>query len=248
MNLPTIKSKPSTSNPKLLIIFGKPKSGKTTAVAGLDNNLIIDLEDGSNYVECMSIKAKSIDELKQIAVAIKEAGMPYKYITIDTITALEEMVLPMALTDYRATPMGKNFGLDSTTGQYYYVDVRTLPNGGGYLYIREAFQKVINIFRSLADYIILVGHTKDRTINRDGKELSENLLDLSGKLERIISSKADALGYVYRKKNQTIINFNGGDDLIVEARPAHLRGKEVVIADSDESGNITTYWDRIFND
>ena len=64
----------------------------------------------------------------------------------------------------------------------------------------KLFKKLLIFFRSLADHIILIGHTKDRTINREGKELSENLLDLSGKLERIISSKADALGYVYRKK------------------------------------------------
>ena len=113
MNLPTSKNKPSTSNPKLLILFGKPKSGKTTAIAGLDDNLIIDLEDGSNYVECMSIKAKNIDELRQVAMAIKEAGMPYKYITIDTITALEDMILPVALADYRATPMGKKLWIRS---------------------------------------------------------------------------------------------------------------------------------------
>lgn len=246
MNLPTSKNKPTTENPKLLILFSKPKNGKTTIAAGLDGNLIIDLEEGSNYVECMAVKANNIDELKAIAGSIREAGCPYKYITLDTVTALEEMIMPMALADYRSTPMGKAFGLNPQTGKYQYVDIRTLANGGGYLYIREAFQKVINIFRGLTDHLILLGHTKDRTINRDGKELSENLLDLSGKLERIISSKADALGYVYRKKNQTIINFNGGDDLIVEARPAHLRGKEIVIAESNEDGVITTYWDKIF--
>lgn len=237
MQLPTSRNKPANENPKFLILFGKPKSGKTTLMAALDNNLIIDMEEGSNYVEAMAVKAKNIDELRAVAQAIKEAGCPYKYITLDTVTALEDIILPVALQDYKNTPMGKSF-----TG----VDVRTLPNGAGYLYIREAFQKIVNVFRGLADHVILIGHTKDRTINRDGKELSENLLDLSGKLERIVSSKADALGYVYRKKNQTIINFNGGDDLVVEARPAHLRGKEIVMAESDENGVITTYWDKIF--
>lgn len=246
MNLPTSKNKPTTENPKLLILFGKPKSGKTTIMSQLDDNLIVDLEDGSNYVEALSVKANNIDELKEIAGAIKEAGCPYKYITIDTITALEDMILPMALADYRATPMGKGFGLNTKTGQYEYVNILTLPSGGGYLYTRNAFQKVINIFRGLTDYLILIGHTKDRTITRAGEELSENLLDLSGKLSSIISAKADGLGFVYRKKNQTIINFNGGDDLIVESRCAHLRGKEIVIAESDENNVITTYWDRIF--
>lgn len=237
MQLPTNRNKPSTENPKLLILFGKPKSGKTSLLAQLENNLIIDLEEGTNYIEAMAIKARNITELREIAKAIKEAGCPYKYITLDTVTALEDMVLSVALDDYKNTTMGKTF-----TG----TDVRTLSNGAGYLYIREAFIKVVNVFRGLTDHLILVGHTKDRMINKEGKELSENLLDLSGKLERIVASKADALGYVYRKKNQTIVNFNGGEDLIVEARPAHLRGKELIMAESNEEGIITAYWDKIF--
>ena len=42
------------------------------------------------------------------------------------------------------------------------------------------------------------------------------------------------------------MNFNGGEDCIVEARADHLRGKEIVIAESDEENKITAYWDRIF--
>lgn len=105
---------------------------------------------------------------------------------------------------------------------------------------------IIDGFKPLFKYLILLGHTKDKMINKQGKELSENSLDLSGKLERIISADADALGYVYRQKNQTIINFNGGGDFIVEARPAHLRGKEIVIAESDADGKITFNWDKVF--
>lgn len=248
MELPNKKIIPKSTNPKFSIFFGKPKSGKTTIMAALENNLIIDLEDGTNYVEAMAIKASNVTEIKDIAKEIHKAGNPYKYITIDTATALEDMILPMALDKYRNTPMGKMFGYNQQKGTYEFVDIRTLPNGAGYLYIRESFQEVVNVFKGLTEHLILLGHTKDRTINRNGKELSENLLDLSGKLERIISSKADALGYVYRNGNKTIINFNGGDDLIVEARPAHLRGKEIVIAESDDDGVITTYWDRIFID
>ncbi len=237
MELPKEKTKVTNQDPKLMILFGKPKSGKTTIVSTLENNLLIDLEDGSDFVEAMKVKISNIKELLDLKKSIIEAGNPYDYITLDTATALEEYVLPLAKKKYKETPMGKNF-----QGE----DVRMLPNGAGYLYAREAFKDVINTFKKATPHLILLGHQKDKQITKEGKELSENALDLSGKLERIISAEADALGYVYRKKNQTIINFNGGGESIVEARPPHLRGQEITIAESDESGNLTTHWDKIF--
>jgi hypothetical protein len=239
--LPTEKNKPIIDNAKFLVYFGKPKSGKTTIASQLENNLIIDLENGTDYLSALAIKANSVKKLSEVALAIdnanKQAGkFVYDYITIDNGTKLEELVLPLALQLYNNTPQGKN----------YCDDVRKLPNGAGYLYTREAFFKVLDMFRKLTPTLILICHTKDTMINKEGKELSEMSIDLSGKTSRLVAADADAIGYIYRQKNQTIINFNGGGDFIVEARQAHLRGKEIVIAESDEDNNITTYWDRIF--
>lgn len=240
--LPKEKNKPKINNPRFLILYGKPKSGKTTIVASLDNNLIVDLEGGSEYLAALSVQARNINDLGEISNAIKNeiattGKKPYKYITIDNATRLEEMCLDYAAVLYRQTPMGK---------LYNGKDIRTLPNGSGYMYLREAVRKVIDMFRELCDNFILIGHTKDKIINKEGEELSEMALDLVGKLSDIICGEADAVGYIYRKKNETIISFEGGDNTIREARAPHLRGKKIVIADSDENNNVTVYWDRIY--
>lgn len=240
--LPTEKNKPKVQNPRFLIIFGKPKSGKTTLLSTLDNCLIVDLEGGSEFLEALSVQARSVADLGEIANAIrakiKETGTnPYKYIAIDNATRLEEMCLPYAATLYRQTPMGKKY-----TG----ADVRQLPNGSGYLYLREAVKKVINMFKDLCDNFILVGHTKDKMINKEGEELTEMAIDLVGRLGDIVCGEADAVGYVYRKKNETIISFEGGDNSVREARAPHLRGQKIVIAESDENNNIETHWDKIY--
>lgn len=239
--LPTEKVKAKVSNPRFLIIFGKPKSGKTTIVSELENNLIIDLEGGSQFLDALSVQARNIADLGEIAAAIRQKnkecnGFFYKHITIDNATRLEEMTLSYALTLYNQTPMGKS----------YRGDVRMLPNGAGWFYIRQAVRKVIDMFRELCEEFILVGHTKDKLVNKEGEELSEMQLDLAGRLSDIICGEADAIGYVYRKKNQTLISFQGGENNIVEARAPHLRGKTVVIAESDESGKITTDWNKIY--
>ena len=190
----------------------------------------------------MAVQARSVSDLGEIAQAIRakntEVGHAfYRHITIDNATRLEEICLPYAATLYRQSPVGKNW-----KGS----DVRELPNGSGYFYIRQAVRKVIDMFKDLCDEFILVGHVKDTQVNKDGEELSEMSLDLVGKLSSIICGEADAVGFLYRKGNETHISFKGGDGTPKEARAPHLRGQDIVITTGDEDGNLTTYWDKIY--
>jgi len=240
--LPTEKNIPKVNNPRFLILFGKPKSGKTTLLSQLDNCLIVDLEGGSEFLAALSVQARNINDFGEIANAIrtkiKETGKkPYKYIAIDNATRLEEICLPYAASLYRQQPFAKN---------WKGTDVRILEKGAGYFYIREAVSRVLSMFKELCDTFILVGHTKDKLINVEGENLTEMALDLVGKLGDITCGEADAIGYVYRKKNETIVSFKGGEGTIKEARSPHLSGKDIVIADSDDENKISVHWDRIF--
>lgn len=240
--LPKEKSTPKVNNPKFLILFGRPKAGKSTLMANLDNNLIIDLENGYQALSALVVQARTVNDFAEIANALreeikKEGKFPYKYITIDNATRLEEMCLSYAVQLYRQTPMGKT---------YQGTDIRTLPNGSGYMYLRQAVRKVIDMFRDLCESLVLVAHVKEKMINKEGEELSEMSIDLTGKLGDILCGEADAIGYVYRKKNDTIISFEGGDNSIREARANHLRGKKIVVATSDENNNITVDMTKIF--
>ena len=244
IEIPTNKVPAASTNPHFMILYGRPKAGKTSCLAQLDNNLIVDLEGGSTFIDAMAVQARSVNDLGEIASAIraknKEVGHSfYKHITIDNATRLEEMCLPYATALYKKTPTGKNY-----TGE----DVRTLPNGSGYMYIRQAVRKVIDMFRELCDEFILVGHVKDIQIEQEGEELSQMALDLVGKLGSIICGEADAVGYLYRKDKETHISFEGGGNSIKEARAPHLRGKNIIIATGNDDASITTYWDRIYKD
>lgn len=244
--LPTEKIKAKSENPRFLILFGKPKSGKTTIAANIEGNLIVDLEGGSQYMDALSIQARNYNDLAEIVKAIKEktrddGKKPYKYITIDSGTALEDIAKHYALKLYQKTSMAQ-----LKDGTVYSDDILKLPKGGGYLYLREAFEKLYKIFFDLADHIILICHCKDAIIDKDGKEMSEMSMDLTGKIARLTSANADAIGYVYRKENQTIINFKTNGNVITGARPKHLRETEIVVADSNEAGDVTVYPERIY--
>lgn len=245
LTLPTTKIPAKSTNPKYLIIYGLPKCGKSSAVAQLENNLIIDLEGGTTFIDAMSIQCRTINELGEAAQAIRakneEVGKNfYKHITIDNATRLEDICLSFAAQLYKKTELGKNWKGD---------DVTTLPRGAGYKYLRDAVKKVIDMFKDLCDEFILIGHVKDSIIEKDGEEVTAKEIDLVGKLGKIICGLSDAVGYMYRKGNETHISFKGGiDETIMEARAKHIAGKDIVIATGNEDGSITTYWDRIYKD
>lgn len=261
--LPTERRQAENYNPSLMVLFGKPKSGKSTLMASLESNLIIDLENGYRALSVMDIQVRSAEQLFEAAKAIEAENIKlgknaYRFITIDNATRLEEMSLPYAAHLYRNTAMGQGWGfLKDPTGKAIKdkfgksvpdpkADVRLLPNGAGYLYLRQAVRKMIDMFKPLCETLILVAHVKDKQIKKDGEELSEMSVDLAGKLGDIICGEADAIGYIYREGKKTFISFEGGDNTIREARPLHLRGKKIQVAESDADNNIKVDMSKIF--
>lgn len=234
-------------SPKNLILFSKPKVGKTTLLAQLDNCLILDLEQGSDYVNALKLKASSVNDIIQIGTAILGAGKPYKYIAVDTITALEEMCIPFAEQLYSQSAMGANW-FKAGGGKEKNGTILNLANGAGYPWLRQAFDKIIDYIKTLAPHVILVGHIKDTMLEKNGVEFSSLELDLTGKIKRTTASKSDAIGYLYRKGNQNILSFKTSDEIACGARPEHLRNKEIVVSEIATDGSVTTHWDQVFID
>ena len=239
ITLPKAKIPAETQDPKNLILFGLPKVGKTTILSTLENNLILDFENGSTYVDALKMKITSLKELKEIVKAIKDAGKPYKYITIDTITAVEEMVKPMAIQLYRNSP----------TFSERYADVKEiaqLPNGQGYAFLRQAIEWVVDLVASVTDNLIICGHVKDTALN-EGNDGSVKDLDLVGKTKRILSAKSDAIGFVHRDDDSNLcINFGQNGEILTGARPQHLANKDIIVAEHNEDGTFTSHWERIY--
>lgn len=262
--LPTERRKATDYNPRLMVLFGKPKCGKSTLMASLDNNLIIDLEDGYRALDVMCVQARSANDIFQIKAAIEQKNQEcgrnfYRFITIDNATRLEEMSLIYAAHLYRQTPMGQSWGYKKDrignilmeNGKRVIdpkADVRQLPNGAGYLYLRQALKEMVNMFKPLCDTLILVCHVKDKQIKKNDEETSEMAVDLAGKTGDIICGEADAIGYVSRQENKTILSFKGGDNNIRGSRPLHLREKAFVVAESDDDGSLKVDMSEIFPD
>lgn len=255
-----------------MLIYARPKQGKSTWCAALDDNLIIDLEDGYRSLSVMKIQARSYNDLTEIRKLIVKKGVddgctrengkkPYRFITIDNASRLEDYCLSEAARLYRETTLaGSTWGylkdkdgnlIKDENGKYKIdpkADIRTLPKGAGYMYLREAVLSAIRMFRPVCQTLILVAHVKEKQINKNSEEMTEMSIDLAGKVADIVSGEADAIAFLFRNGNKTMMSFKGGDNIIREARPLHLRNKEFVVIESDDEGNININTKEIFPD
>ena len=201
--------------------------------------MILDFENGSTYVDALKIKIDNLQTLKEVIKAIKEAGRPYRYITIDTITAVEEIAKPVAMNLYKNSPIYSE--------RYANVsDITRLPNGAGYPFLRQAVEAIVDLVASAADNIIICGHVKDASLN-DNLDGSVKDLDLTGKLKRILSARSDAIGFVHRDDDSNLcINFGQDGEILTGARPQHLANKDIIVAERNEDGTFTSHWERIY--
>ncbi len=252
--LPKEKVGAITGNPHALVLFSKPKVGKTSALSQLDNCLIIDTENGSDYVSALKVKVNNINELKELCAEIVKQGKPYKYIALDTMTALEEMCKPMAEQLYMSTAMGKNWIVKDAQGNIDYKksqktavgDILNLAQGGGYLYLRRAITTCIGWIKAACDNYILVCHLKEKLWNENGVEMTSKDLQLTGLIKTIVAANADSIGYLHREGKKNFITFNTSDDVLCGSRIQHLSNKDILLSEVDDDGNYKTYWDQIY--
>lgn len=247
--LPTEAHEPEV-NADSMILFGKEKCGKTTALSQLENCLIIDTENGSAKVKAMSIKVPQdkgpvgkMQWLKQLAAHLKESNHTYDYIAIDTLTEVNDWAEWSGTFRYMNSSQGKKFNrvLDEK-GQPTkvmlapdsddYESVHTLGEGFGYRWSREEVLAIFNAFLGLAKKcVIFVCHIEDKYIGlKDTVDVViPKQLALTGKLRDSLPRKVDAIGYVYNEKGVIKVNFVGDEAKLGGSRAAHLRGYNGVL-------------------
>ncbi len=218
MQLPTTKTPPSRKSPRYMLLYGPPKVGKTTILSQLDNNLIVDLESGTEFMSALKVCPSSIKEYRELCEAIcQQTPRPYAHVSIDTIDKLEDWAEELATQNYKASTIGKNFM--GTT-------VLSLPNGAGYLHLKNAFTELIQLAYPLARSVIFVGHVRDKLLETAGREVSAKDLNLTGKVRTMMTSMCDAIGYVTRDREGNLgINFKTSELIACGSRCQHLMGQ-----------------------
>jgi hypothetical protein len=231
--LPKEPIKATRKSPRILVLYGMPKVGKTKSLAELKDCLIIDAEGGSEMHDSMRLSANSTKDIYDIRNAIIEEGkaraakgmtesdrFPYKYIALDTLDKIEEFAEVSATTKYKASVLGKKFEGRS---------VLELPNGSGYYYLRNELNDIVNDIAKVCPRLILITHIKEKLLNKGGEDVKVNDISLTGKMGSIICAKADAIGYMYHPQGKDLmVSFETQESTVMGARVPHLAGQKFV--------------------
>lgn len=249
LTLPTAPIAPTRVDPRISIWYGIPKIGKTTKVAELPNSLILDLERGTEMINATkvpvssisggtalnddgSIKYTSLDAVynsildlgaKEFERTKKPPKPPYKFLVVDTIDKLEDYCIPTATAKYKNTTIGKNF-----TGE----SVLELPQGGGYYHLRNEMLDQIDRLATVCEYLLLISHIRDKTINKGGVDVSITDISLTGRLGQLVCAKADVIGYMYREpgKPDLQVSFETFENTpAMGARVPRLAGRRMTL-------------------
>ena len=127
------------------------------------------------------------------------------------------------------------------------TDITTLAHGQGWGLIRTAFLELIAKIESLSDYTIYLAHTSTKYIEKEGDEIPYTAIDLQGKLSSIFCSKVDAVAFLSREENKTILSFNSSSQSICGGRALHLRGRDFTVAQFDiDKNELVVNWSEVF--
>ena len=141
--------------------------------------------------------------LSEVVTAIKKArketgAFPYKRVVVDTASKLEDWCEDFATLEYMNSVQGKSFNrVDGKKDapmlpKDKWESVLTLPQGAGYLWLRIAFGKWLQMIDELAPDVILIAHLKEKQVNKAGKEMTANDLALTGKVAQLAAQSSDA--------------------------------------------------------
>jgi hypothetical protein len=201
------KRKAITQDPKIMLLYGPPKIGKTTMLSKLDNCLIIDTEKGARMVGGHIIEASNRKELINVIKEAK-AGHSFKYIALDTIDKVVQWAESAVCEEHQVSALAD------------------LPFGKGWGLARDKVMNTIRTLSDTCDHLILIGHRKTAKAIVEGQDTVEpESLDITGRLKNMIMAESDAIGYVFRDEEEALkVTFKSNDNLEAGSRSAHLRG------------------------
>lgn len=167
---------------KYVLLYGKPKSGKTTAATSFPNALLCAFEKGYNAIGGVrAVDITTWSDFKQVLRQLDkpEAKQMYETIIIDTITI--------------AWDLCEQFICAQNSVQ----KIADIPWGGGYSAAKKEFESSLRKITQMGYGVVLIAHSTSRIEKAaDGTELEIISPDLPKRGAEICNGIVDIIGYI----------------------------------------------------
>ena len=167
---------------KYLLLYGKPKTGKTTMASRFPKNLLIAFEKGYNAID--GIKAVDINKWSQFRQVLKQLEKPearelYDTITIDTTTIAYEMCEQFVCSQN---------GVQS---------IRDIPWGQGWTLVKKEFETCLRKITMLGYGLVLISHIETRKEKTaDDSEIEILAPSMPKRCYEVVNQIVDIIGYI----------------------------------------------------
>jgi len=174
---------------KYILIYGKPKTGKTTLASRFPKNLLVAFEKGYNAID--GIKAVDINrwaDFKQVLRQLEkpEARDMYSTITIDTTTIAYEMCEQFVCA------------------QNGVQTIRDIPWGQGWNLVKKEFETCLRKITMLGYGLVLISHIETRKEKTaDDSEIEILAPSMPKRCYEVVNQIVDIIGYIATEWNDS---------------------------------------------
>lgn len=221
LKLPTMDHVPELGGiPRDLsaIIFGPPKCGKTTFMAGWPKSILLEAEPGgAKYVKCRKLDINSLAELRKAWELLKNAT-EYETVGIDSLDRVA-----MWIEDEICQEMGLKNIMDAKKGE------RHGAQWGEYVSRVLTF---LEGWKALGKRIIFLAHTKKAETDGQGLIISPKTINLYGQTASRVMAIVENIGHLYAVENdkgevKRVLSFRAGTHVEAGSRHPMLTDKQI---------------------
>lgn len=195
---------------KYLLIYGQPKTGKTSFAAECPKNLIFCFEKGVNFLP--GVYAVDVPKWPAFKALLKQLAKPEVREKFDTVT-IDTLSIAWGLCEqYICSQKGVE-------------TIGAIPWGQGYALLKDEFADALRQISMLGYGMILITHAKTRIekIDEDNSRLivSPNIPD---RAQDIVNALVDIIGYI---KVEQLPNGESRRTLITRETPTVVAGSRL---------------------
>lgn len=195
-----------------VLMYGTPKSGKTTTASKFPDALLVAFEKG--YSAIPNVKAAPVNSWNEFRQLLKqlekdEAKAMYSTIVIDTADIAYDYCV-------------KYICAKASDAKNDYENIGDIPYGKGYKMAETEFDECLRKILQMDYGLVLISHATDKTFtDTNGNEYNQIVPTLDNRARKICERTCDIIGYTHSE-----YNAEGGTTTFMEMRgtPRYVAG------------------------